>query len=133
MATFEPAARASSAAGIEARRQVLGSDHVSASLTRASSLGQAWLEHAHSHAWGAVWTRPGLDRRTRTTITLALMISLKQEPEIALYTKASLRAGLTAEEIAEVVIHASIYVGYPAAHEAFAVVESTLRELGEIE
>jgi 4-carboxymuconolactone decarboxylase len=119
--------------GIRARREVLGADHVDRSLERASPLGEIWLEHAHRHAWGAVWTRPGLDPRARSVITLSLMIALQQEREIALHTKAAFRNGLTAEEITELVIHASIYVGYPAAHEAFAVIESTLRELGEIE
>jgi 4-carboxymuconolactone decarboxylase len=119
--------------GIQARREVLGADHVDRSLERASSLGEIWLEHAHRHAWGAVWNRSGLHRRTRSVITLSLMIALQQEREIALHTKAALRNGLTAREITELVIHASIYVGYPAAHEAFAVIESTLFEQGEIE
>jgi alkylhydroperoxidase/carboxymuconolactone decarboxylase family protein YurZ len=133
MATAEPGFGASLAAGLEARRQVLGTDHVDASMASASSLGQTWLAHAHTHAWGGVWTRDGLDQRTRITITFALMIALGRDREITLYTRAAMRAGLTPQEIVEVVIHTSIYVGFPAAHEAFALVESTLRDLGELE
>jgi 4-carboxymuconolactone decarboxylase len=119
--------------GIQARREVLGADHVARSLERASPLGAAWLAHSHRHAWGSVWTRDSLDRRTRSIITLTCLVSLGLEREIALHTRAALGNGLSAEEITELIIHSSVYLGFPRAHEAFAVVESTLRELGEIE
>jgi 4-carboxymuconolactone decarboxylase len=119
--------------GIQARREVLGEEHVARSLERASSLGALWLEHSHRHAWGSVWPREGLDRRARSIITLTCLIALGLEREVALHTRAALGNGLSAEEITEVVIHSSVYVGFPRGHEAFAVVESTLRELGEIE
>jgi alkylhydroperoxidase/carboxymuconolactone decarboxylase family protein YurZ len=132
MSTLDRGPGDSLADGIHARREVLGADHVDRSLNGASSLGEVWLDHAHRHAWGAAWTRTGLDRRTRSVITLSLLIGLKLQREIALHTRAALRNGLTPEEITELVIHASIYVGFPAAHEAFAVVEETLREEGAI-
>jgi len=119
--------------GIKARREVLGEEHVARSLERASSLGAMWLDHAHRHAWGSVWPRDGLDRRARSIITLSCLIALGLEREVGLHTRAAITNGLTADEIAEIVIHSSVYVGFPKAHEAFAVVESTLRELGAIE
>jgi alkylhydroperoxidase/carboxymuconolactone decarboxylase family protein YurZ len=119
--------------GIDARRAVLGAEHVDRSIESASPLGAAWLEHAHRHAWGSVWPRDGLDRRIRSVITLTCLVALGLDREVALHTRAALTNGLAPEEIAEVVIHSSIYVGFPRAHEAFAVVESTLREAGVIE
>jgi alkylhydroperoxidase/carboxymuconolactone decarboxylase family protein YurZ len=133
MAGSGGAARDTHDQGLQARREVLGEEHVARSLERASPLGAAWLEHAHRHAWGSVWPRDGLDRRTRSVITLTCLIALGLEREVALHTRAALTNGLTPEEIAELVIHSSVYVGFPRAHEAFAVVESTLRELGAIE
>jgi 4-carboxymuconolactone decarboxylase len=120
-------------AGLQARREVLGEDHVAQSFERASDLGAIWLEHAHRHAWGSVWPRDGLDRRSRSIITLTCLIALGLEREVAVHTRGAINNGLRPEEIAEIMIHASVYVGFPKAHEAFAVVESTLRELGEIE
>jgi alkylhydroperoxidase/carboxymuconolactone decarboxylase family protein YurZ len=119
--------------GIAARRAVLGAEHVDRSLEDASPLGAAWLEHAHRHAWGSVWPRDGLDRRTRSVITLTCLVALGLDREVALHTRAAVRNGLTPAELAEILIHSSVYVGFPRAHEAFAVVEATLRELGEIE
>jgi alkylhydroperoxidase/carboxymuconolactone decarboxylase family protein YurZ len=132
MATPFNAAGDTHDSGIQARREVLGEEHVARSIERASSLGAVWLEHAHRHAWGSVWPREGLDRRTRSVITLTCLIALGLEREVALHTRAALANGLSAEEITELVIHSSVYLGFPRAHEAFAVVESTLRELGEL-
>jgi 4-carboxymuconolactone decarboxylase len=119
--------------GIKARAEVLGEEHVARSLEQASPLGLAWLEHAHRHAWGSVWTREGLDRRSRSIVTLTCLIALGLEREVALHTRAALGNGLTPDEIAELIIHTSVYVGFPKAHEAFAVMESTLRDLGALE
>jgi 4-carboxymuconolactone decarboxylase len=120
-------------AGVQARREVLGEDHVARSIEQASALGAVWFEHAHRHAWGSVWPREGLDRRTRSIITLACFIALGLDREVAVHTRGAIANGLTPEEITELVIHTSVYVGFPKAHEAFAAVESTLREMGEIE
>jgi 4-carboxymuconolactone decarboxylase len=133
MAGFGSAPGDTLAEGIKARREVLGSEHVDRSLEGASALGEAWLEHAHRHAWGSVWLRDGLDRRTRSIVTLTCLIALGLEREVALHTRAAITNGVSAAEIAEIVVHSSVYVGFPRAHEAFAVVESTLRKLGEIE
>lgn len=121
------------AAGLQARREVLGDEHVERSLEGASPLRREWLEHAHRHAWGSTWPRPGLDRKTRSAVTLAMLISLRLDHEIALHTRAAVGNGMTADELLELAVHASVYVGFPAAHVAFATIERTLRELGEVE
>jgi 4-carboxymuconolactone decarboxylase len=121
------------AAGLQARREVLGEEHVERSLAGASPLREKWLEHTHRHAWGSTWPRPGLDRKTRSAVTLAMLISLRLEHEIALHARAAIGNGMTPDELLELAVHASVYVGFPAAHVAFATIESTLREMGAIE
>ena len=79
-------------------------------------------------AWGEVWTRPGLDRRMRSAITLAVLMTLRAEEEIAMHVRAALRNGLTADEIGEVLLHGAIYAGVPAANTAFAVAQRVLAE-----
>jgi alkylhydroperoxidase/carboxymuconolactone decarboxylase family protein YurZ len=82
------------------------------------------------YAWGGVWSRPGLDRRTRSAITLAALVSLRAESELGLHVRAALRNGLTADEIREVVLHTAVYAGVPAANAAFAVAQRVLGEEG---
>lgn len=113
------------------RREVLGGEHVDRSAAAASGFSAPWQEFVTDHAWGAVWTRPGLDRRTRSMITLALLAGLGHQHELGLHVRAAVRNGVTAAEIREVLMHTAVYAGVPAANTAFGVAQRVLAELGE--
>ena len=115
-------------AGLEMRRAVLGDTHVDAALERATPFTAPFQEFITRYAWGGVWTRAGLDRRTRSVITLSVLTALGRENEIALHVRGALRNGLTAEEIGELLIHTSIYAGVPAANAAFAIAQRVIAE-----
>jgi 4-carboxymuconolactone decarboxylase len=116
--------------GDTVRREVLGDEHVDRSLATASAFSEPWQEHVTDHAWGAVWTRPGLDRRTRSLLTLALLAAQHADAELAMHVAAAVRAGVTPREIQEVLLHTAVYAGAPAANAAFAVAQRVLRDLG---
>jgi 4-carboxymuconolactone decarboxylase len=118
--------------GMQTRREVLGDEHVDRATAAAGSFGQPFQELITRYAWGAVWSRPGLDRRMRSAVTLACLVSLRAENELAMHVRAALRNGLTAGEIGEVLMHAAVYAGVPAANSAFAVAQRVLREEGAI-
>jgi 4-carboxymuconolactone decarboxylase len=113
------------------RREVLGDEHVDRATAQASAFTAPFQDYITRAAWGEVWTRPGLDRRTRSAITLAALTALRCEDELALHVRAALRNGLTPEEIGEVLLHTAVYAGVPAANTAFAVAQRTLAEAGE--
>lgn len=119
------------AAGMTVRREVLGDAHVDGAVARTTAFTAAFQDYITGAAWGDVWTRPGLDRRTRSCITLALLTALRCEEEIAMHVRAAVRNGVTADEIGEVLLHTAIYAGVPASNIAFAVAQRTLAELGE--
>jgi len=98
----------------------------------AGAFGEPFQALITRYAWGAVWSRPGIDRRMRSAITLAALVSLRAENELAMHIRAALRNGLTAEEIREVLLHTAVYAGVPAANSAFAQVRGVLREEGVI-
>lgn len=118
--------------GMRTRREVLGDEHVDRATAAAGSFGQPFQELITRYAWGAVWSRLGLDRRMRSAVTLACLVSLRAENELAMHVRAALRNGLTAGEIGEVLMHAAVYAGVPAANSAFAVAQRVLREEGAI-
>jgi 4-carboxymuconolactone decarboxylase len=107
---------------------VLGDEHVDRATAETTSFTAPFQEFITRAAWGDVWSRPGLDRRTRSCITLAALTALRSEAEIALHVRAALRNGVTADEIAEVLLHTAIYAGVPAAHRAFAIAQRVLDE-----
>jgi 4-carboxymuconolactone decarboxylase len=109
--------------GMQARRAVLGDDHVDRANANATPFTAPWQEFITRHAWGAVWTRDGLDRRTRSAVTLSVLTALGRENEIAMHVRAALRNGLTREEIGEVFMHTAVYAGVPAANAAFAIAQ----------
>jgi len=113
------------------RREVLGDEHVDRSAAAASEFSAPWQEFVTDHAWGAVWTRPGLDRRTRSMITLALLAGLGHQHELGLHVRAAVGNGVTAAEIREVLMHTAVYACVPAANTAFGVAQRVLAELGE--
>jgi 4-carboxymuconolactone decarboxylase len=114
--------------GLEVRRAVLGDTHVDRAIERTTDFTAPFQEFITRYAWGGVWTREGLDRRTRSVITLSVLTALGRENEIAMHVRAGLRNGLTPEEIGEIFIHTAIYAGVPAANSAFAIAQKVIEE-----
>jgi 4-carboxymuconolactone decarboxylase len=111
--------------GMKVRREVLGDAHVDRSLANATDFDRDFQRWITETAWGGVWSRPGLDRRTRSLITVAILAALGRE-ELALHLRASKNTGCTSEEIAEVLMHVAVYAGVPAANSAFALAKTIL-------
>jgi 4-carboxymuconolactone decarboxylase len=114
--------------GMRVRREVLGDDHVDRAAASTTPFTEPFQEFITQSAWGAVWSRPGLDRRTRSCITLAILTALRAENEIPIHVRAALRHGLSADEIGEVLLHTAVYAGVPAAGAAFALAQQTLAD-----
>lgn len=115
--------------GLAVRREVLGKAHVERALERRTAFNGDFQDFITRYAWGEVWTRPELDRRTRSLITLALMVALNREAEFRMHVRAARNNGITREELKEVLLHAAIYCGLPAANSAFHAAEAVLAEL----
>ncbi len=115
-------------AGMSVRRAVLGDAHVERSRRRTTPLTADFQDFITRYAWGEVWTRPGLDRRARSMITLAALTALGREEELELHVRGAVRNGVSPEEIAEVLLHTAVYAGVPAANAAFAVAQRVLDE-----
>lgn len=116
------------AKGMEVRRAVLGDQHVNRSLERKNAFNEEFQDLITRYAWGEIWTRPGLPRRTRSLITLALMVALNRGDEFRMHVRAAVNNGVTREEIKELLLHAAIYCGVPAANSAFHAAEEVLAE-----
>ncbi|HEY2600732.1 MAG TPA: 4-carboxymuconolactone decarboxylase [Thermoleophilaceae bacterium] len=114
--------------GMKVRREVLGDEHVDRAVEGTTPFSEPFQEFITRYAWGDVWARPGLDRKTRSCITLAALVSLRAENEIAMHVRAALRNGLTPEEIGEVILHTAVYAGLPAANAAFAIAQEVIEE-----
>lgn len=115
--------------GLEIRREVLGSAHVDRSLATADDVTAPLQKLVTEWCWGEIWGRPGLDRRTRSFLNLAMLTALNRPHEIRLHVRGALNNGLTREEIGEVVLQAAIYCGVPAAIDCMKVVTEVYREL----
>jgi 4-carboxymuconolactone decarboxylase len=118
-------------AGMKVRREVLGDEQVDRAVARTTEFSRPFQEYITEAAWGSAWTREGLDRRTRSCITLATLTALRCHDELAMHVRAAVRNGLTADEIGEVLLHTGVYAGVPAANTAIAIAQRTLAELGE--
>jgi|TARA_B110000467_G_C18222851_1_gene424041 4-carboxymuconolactone decarboxylase len=105
--------------GMAVRREVLGEQHVDRAESNKDEFTEEFQELITKYAWGEIWTRPGLERKTRSCITLAMMIALHREDEFKLHIKAALNNGLSKDEIKEVILQSAIYAGVPAANSAF--------------
>lgn len=114
--------------GMRVRREVLGDEHVDAAIERTTEFTADFQDLITRYAWGEIWARPGLDRKTRSAITLTALVALNHHEELAMHVRAALRNGLTPDEIKEVLLHAAIYCGVPAANRAFAVAQAVLDE-----
>jgi 4-carboxymuconolactone decarboxylase len=119
-------------AGMAVRREVLGDAHVERATRSTTPFNQPFQDFITRYAWGGVWTREGLDRRTRSCITLALLAALGHHDELAIHVRGALRNGLTPAEIGEVLLHTAVYAGVPAANSAFARAQQVLREEGAL-
>jgi 4-carboxymuconolactone decarboxylase len=116
--------------GMRMRREVLGDAHVDAAVAGTTAFTADFQDLITRYAWGEIWSRPGLDRRTRSAITLTALTALNHHHELALHVRAALRNGLTPDEIKEVLLQSAIYCGVPAANRAFAIAQEALREEG---
>ena len=117
--------------GMEVRREVLGGEHVDASVEGTTPFTADFQDLITRYAWGEIWTRPGLDRKTRSCITLTALMARGQLEELALHLRAALRNGLTQKEITEVLLQGAIYCGVPVARVAFAVAQRVLDDLSD--
>jgi 4-carboxymuconolactone decarboxylase len=114
--------------GMRVRREVLGDEHVDRAIENTTEFTEPFQDFITRFAWGSVWTRDGLDRRTRSAITLAVLTALGRENELAMHVRAARTNGLTPEEIREVLLHTAVYAGVPAANAAFAIAQRVLDE-----
>ncbi|HEX7106714.1 MAG TPA: 4-carboxymuconolactone decarboxylase [Acidothermaceae bacterium] len=119
------------AQGMSVRRAVLGDAHVDAAVASTTAFTADFQDFITRYAWGDVWSRSGLDRRTRSCITIAMLVTLKQEHELAMHLRAALRVGVTPAEIREILLQSAIYAGVPAANRAFAIARDVLGEDGD--
>lgn len=117
--------------GLRVRREVLGDEHVDEAQARTTELTADFQSLITRYAWGEIWARPGLDRRTRSCITLAMLVALGRHEELAMHVRAAVRNGLSREEIKEVLLQTAVYCGVPAANSAFAVAEKVLDGPGD--
>ena len=115
--------------GMKVRREVLGEQHVDKAEKKKDDFTEEFQELITRYAWGEIWTRPGLERRTRSCITLAMMIALHREDEFKLHVKAALNNGLSRDEIKEVILQSAIYAGVPAANSAFHWAQDVFKNL----
>jgi 4-carboxymuconolactone decarboxylase len=117
------------ATGMRVRREVLGDAYVDRAIAQTTPLSAPFQDYITRTVWSDIWSRPDLDRRTRSCITLAVLATLKADAEIALHVRAALHNGLTPTEIAEVLLHTAAYAGVPAANHAFAIAQRVLAEV----
>jgi 4-carboxymuconolactone decarboxylase len=114
--------------GMRIRREVLGDEHVDRAIEHTTDETRDFQDFITRYAWGEIWARPGLDRRTRSCITLTALVALGRLDELAMHIRAARRNGLTDDEISEVLLQSAVYCGVPAANSAFAVFRRVLDE-----
>jgi 3-oxoadipate enol-lactonase/4-carboxymuconolactone decarboxylase len=115
--------------GMAVRREVLGDAHVDRASAATTDLTRDFQELITEYAWGSVWTRPGLDRRTRSLLTITALVARGHHDELALHIRGALRNGVSVAEIEETLLHCAVYCGVPAANTAFRVAQDTLDQL----
>jgi 4-carboxymuconolactone decarboxylase len=114
--------------GMKVRREVLGDVHVDRAIDRTTEHTADFQDFITRYAWGEIWSRPGLDRRTRSCITITALVALGRFDELEIHIRAAQRNGVANEEIKEVLLHCAVYCGVPAANSAFAVFQRVLDE-----
>jgi len=114
--------------GMEVRREVLGDEHVDRAIERTTPFTADFQDFITRYAWGDVWSRPGLDRRTRSLVTITALVALGRDHELEMHIRAARRNGVTDDELKEVLLHCAVYCGVPAANGAFAIAQRVLDE-----
>ena len=118
--------------GLTLRREVLGAEYVDKSMSAANDFMMAFQRITTEWCWGYAWTRPGLDRKTRSLLNLAMLTALNRGPEVKLHVRGAINNGVTVDEIKEVLIHATIYCGIPAGLDSFKAANDVLKEVGAV-
>jgi len=119
--------------GMKVRRTVLGAAHVDRARAKENSFNAPFQDLITRYAWGEIWTRPGLPRKTRSLITIGMMVALNRSDELKLHLRAAANNGVTRKEIQEVLLQSAIYCGVPAANAAFHIAEEVFAEAGKLE
>src|SRR6516165_9448654 len=118
--------------GLKLRREVLGAEYVDNSLKSANEFMMAFQHITTEWCWGYAWGRPGLDKKTRSMINLAMLTALGKAPEIKLHVRGAINNGLSVDDIKEVILHATVYCGIPAGLDAFKAANDVLKEMGKV-
>ncbi len=118
--------------GLEVRREVLGNEYVDANLAAADDFLMGFQRLLTEWAWGYAWSRPGLDRKIRSMLNLAILTALGRPQELGIYVKGALSSGVSVDEIREVLIHATVYCGTPAGRQAFLAAHAALKAEGAL-
>ena len=118
-------------AGLAVRRRVLGDAHVKRSLENATTFDQDFQDLVTRHAWGDIWTRPGLDHRTRSLITIAMLAAGGRHEELNLHIRATRNTGATPDEVKEVLLQVAVYAGVPVANSAFRIAKTAFEEMAD--
>lgn len=117
--------------GMALRRSVLGAEHVDRAEAGKTEFDADYQRYITENAWGTIWTRPGLDKKTRHMVTIAMLAALGKNDELAMHIRATGNTGVTPEELKEVLLHVSVYAGVPAANSAFAIAKRIYKEIEE--
>jgi 4-carboxymuconolactone decarboxylase len=117
--------------GMALRKSVLGAEHVERAEAGKTEFDADYQRYITENAWGTIWTRPGLDKKTRHMLTIAMLAALGKQDELALHVRATRNTGVTQEELREVLLHVSVYAGVPAANSAFAIAKRVYKESEE--
>jgi 4-carboxymuconolactone decarboxylase len=115
--------------GMAVRKAVLGADYVARAEANKTEFDAEWQRYATENAWGAVWARPGLDRKIRSMLTIAMLAALGRPEELALHIRATSNTGVTPAEVKEVLLQVAVYAGAPAANSAFAIAKRIYKEM----
>ena len=115
--------------GMAVRKAVLGADHVARAEANKTEFDADWQRYVAEHAWGAVWTRPGLEKRIRSMLTIAMLSALGRHEELGAHIRATRNTGVTREEVKEVLLQVALYAGAPAANSAFAIAKRAYNEM----
>ena len=117
--------------GMALRKSVLGAEHVERAEAGKTDFDADYQRYITENAWGTIWTRPGLDKKTRHMLTIAMLAALGKQEELAMHIHATRNTGVTPEELREVLLHVSVYAGVPAANSAFAIAKRVYKEIEE--
>ena len=118
-------------AGLAVRRRILGDAHVKRSLENATTFDEDFQDFVTRHAWGDIWTRPGLDHRTRSLVTIALLAASGCHEELKLHIRSTRNTGATVDEVKEILLQVAVYAGVPAANSAFRIAKATFDEMAK--